>query len=92
MNPQIPIEGRIADVEALEQLFGKPVRTARQESDRLPADFQASIEQAPFPILATSGPDGLEMFARRPAIEAVVRRPPARRRITPVRRAPRSMP
>lgn len=64
MNPQVPVDGRIADVDALEQLFGKPVRTARQESDRLPADFQAFIEQAPFLILATSGPDGLDASAK----------------------------
>jgi PPOX class probable FMN-dependent enzyme len=64
MNPKIAVEGRIADVEALEQLFGKPVRTARQESDRLPAEFQAFVEQAPFLILATSGPDGLDASAK----------------------------
>jgi PPOX class probable FMN-dependent enzyme len=64
MSPHIPPEGRIADVAALEQLFGKPVRTARKESDRLPADFQAFIEQAPFLILATSGADGLDASAK----------------------------
>lgn len=64
MNLRTPVEGRIADLAALEQLFGKPVRTARQESDRLPADFQAYIERAPFLILATSGPDGLDASAK----------------------------
>lgn len=64
MKLHVPDEGRIADLETLEQLFGKPVRTARQESDHLPADFRAFIEQAPFIILATTGPDGLDASAK----------------------------
>ena len=64
MNLQVPVEGRITDLETLEQLFGKPVRTARKEADHLRADFQAFIEQAPFIILATNGPDGLDASAK----------------------------
>jgi PPOX class probable FMN-dependent enzyme len=64
MNLPIPVDGRIADVAALEALFGKPVRTARRESDRLPVEFQEFIEQAPFLILATSGADGLDASAK----------------------------
>ena len=64
MYRHVPDEGRIADLESLEQLFGKPVRTARQESDHLNAGFRAFIEQAPFIILATNGPDGLDASAK----------------------------
>lgn len=64
MNLHVPVEGRISDLETLEQLFGKPVRTARKEADHLRADFQAFIEQAPFIILATNGPDGLDASAK----------------------------
>lgn len=64
MNLQVPIEGRIADLETLERLFGPPVRTARKEADHLRADFQAFIERAPFIILATNGPDGLDASAK----------------------------
>jgi PPOX class probable FMN-dependent enzyme len=64
MNLHVPDDGRIADLETLEQLFGKPVRTARQESDRLHAGFRAFIEEAPFIILATTGPDGLDASAK----------------------------
>jgi PPOX class probable FMN-dependent enzyme len=64
MNLHVPAEGRISDLETLEQLFGKPVRTARKESDHLAADFQAFIQQAPFIILATNGPDGLDASAK----------------------------
>jgi PPOX class probable FMN-dependent enzyme len=61
---QIPVDDRIADLETLEQLFGAPVRTARKEADHLRADFQAFIEKAPFIILATNGPDGLDASAK----------------------------
>jgi PPOX class probable FMN-dependent enzyme len=64
MNLHVPDEGRIADLETLEQLFGKPVRTARQESDHLHAGFRAFIEEAPFIILATTGPDGVDASAK----------------------------
>lgn len=64
MNLHVPAEGRISDLETLEQLFGKPVRTARKEADHLRADFRAFIEQAPFIILATNGPDGLDASAK----------------------------
>ena len=64
MNLNVPLEGRISDLETLGQLFGKPVHTARKEADHLRADFQAFIEQAPFIILATNGPDGLDASAK----------------------------
>lgn len=58
------MESRIDTLEALEQLFGKPVRTARQESDHVHADFRDFIEQSPFLILASSGLDGLDASAK----------------------------
>ena len=64
MNPEPAVENRIDTLEALEQLFGKPVRTARQESDHVHAGFRDFIEQAPFLILASSGPDGLDASAK----------------------------
>jgi PPOX class probable FMN-dependent enzyme len=57
-------DGRIADLETLEQIFGKPVRTARQESDHLHAQFRTFVERAPFLILATTGSDGLDASAK----------------------------
>ena len=64
MKPDSANDGRIADLETLEQLFSKPVRTARQESDRLHAPFRAFVEASPFVILATCGADGLDASAK----------------------------
>jgi hypothetical protein len=64
MNPYAMADSRINDLESLEQLFGKPVRSARQESDHIHARFKDFIEQAPFLILASSGIDGLDASAK----------------------------
>lgn len=64
MNLLVADHGRIADLATLEQLFGKPVRTARQETDHVHAASRAFIEAAPFIILATTGPDGLDASAK----------------------------
>jgi PPOX class probable FMN-dependent enzyme len=64
MKPSFPAAGRISDLATLEQLFGKPVRTARQESEQLSADFRAFVEQSPFVIVATNGADGLDASAK----------------------------
>ena len=64
MNLEPAMESRIDTLEALEQLFGKPVRTARQESDHVHAVFRDFIEQSPFLILASSGLDGLDASAK----------------------------
>jgi PPOX class probable FMN-dependent enzyme len=64
MNLDALVEGRIANLETLEQLFGKPLRSARKESDHIHAGFREFIEQAPFLILASSGPDGLDASAK----------------------------
>lgn len=64
MTPDAVTEGRIDDLDALEALFGKPVRTARQEADHIHAGFREFIEHAPFLILASSGIDGLDASAK----------------------------
>lgn len=64
MNLEVPATDRISDLETLEQLFGKPVHTARKESDHLNAEFRSFIERSPFIILATNGPDGLDASAK----------------------------
>nr|WP_314631427.1 MSMEG_1061 family FMN-dependent PPOX-type flavoprotein [uncultured Noviherbaspirillum sp.] len=64
MHPELMMDDRISDVDALEQLFGKPVHTARQESDHIHAGFRAFIEEAPFIILASCGADGLDASAK----------------------------
>ena len=64
MHPDLILDNRISDLEALEQLFGKPVHTARQESDHIHAEFRAFIEEAPFIILASIGTDGLDASAK----------------------------
>jgi hypothetical protein len=63
-NLETVVESCLAELETLEQLFGKPVHSARQESDHLHASFRDFIEQAPFLILATSGLDGLDASAK----------------------------
>ena len=64
MNIDASMDKRINDLEALERLFGKPVHTARQESDHIHSGFQNFIEQAPFLILASCGIDGLDASAK----------------------------
>lgn len=60
MNLPDTSHDRIADLDTLEQLFGKLMLTARQESDRLHARFRVFVEAAPFIVLATTGADGLD--------------------------------
>ena len=55
---------RIADTAALERLYGVPVKTARKESDHLNEDFRRFVQQAPFVVLATNGPHGLDASAK----------------------------
>jgi PPOX class probable FMN-dependent enzyme len=64
MKPSIPAAGRISDLATLEELFGKPLRSARQESEHLGADFRAFVEQSPFVIVASRGADGLDASAK----------------------------
>jgi PPOX class probable FMN-dependent enzyme len=64
MNSTIPAAGQISDLATLEELFGKPVRSARQESEHLGAEFRAFVEQSPFIIVASRGADGFDASAK----------------------------
>lgn len=62
MNMQDPY--RIRDLNALEGIYGPPVKFSRKESDHIHADFREFILKAPFMVLATSGPNGLAASAK----------------------------
>jgi uncharacterized protein len=56
---------RIASVAALEALYGEPAETSlRKEVDHVHPLYRAMIEASPFAVLATSGPDGLDVSPR----------------------------
>ena len=56
---------RIADVAALEALYGQPAETSlRKEVDHIHPMYRKMIEVSPFAVLATSGPDGLDVSPR----------------------------
>lgn len=55
---------RIADLAALENIYGPPAKFTRKESDHIHAGFRDFIEKAPFMVLATSGPNGLAASAK----------------------------
>ena len=55
---------RITDLAALESIYGPPAEFTRKESDHLHAEFCRFIEEAPFMVLATSGPGGLNASAK----------------------------
>jgi len=55
----------VASVAELEALYGEPVPAAvTKELDHLIAETAAYIEAAPFVLIATSGPDGLDCSPR----------------------------
>jgi PPOX class probable FMN-dependent enzyme len=54
----------ISDMAALESLYGPPAKFTRQESDHIHEDFRRFIEKAPFMVLATRGPNGLNASAK----------------------------
>jgi PPOX class probable FMN-dependent enzyme len=55
----------IRDVEALQALYAKPVEAAViKEIDHIAPHYRALIEAAPFVLLATCGPDGLDCSPR----------------------------
>lgn len=55
----------IADLAALEALYGQPANTSiAKEVTRLTSGYRALIEASPFFVLATSGPDGLDASPR----------------------------
>jgi uncharacterized protein len=51
----------VTSVEQLEALYGKPLqRSLTKEIDYLSDHYRAFIEKAPFVVMATSGPEGLD--------------------------------
>lgn len=56
---------RILDIETLERLYGKPAAASvLKEVDYIHPHYKAFIGAAPFVVLATSGPDGLDVSPR----------------------------
>jgi len=56
---------RIRDTAALAALYGEPGETSiRKEVDSLHPVYRAIVEAAPFAVLATAGPDGLDASPR----------------------------
>jgi len=51
----------ITTIDGLEALYGKPAGAAvAKEIDHISAGYRALIEAAPFAVIATSGPEGLD--------------------------------
>lgn len=58
-------EHHVNSVEELEALYGPPVpRSLTKELDHLSAHYRAFVEAAPFVVVATSGPEGLDCSPR----------------------------
>jgi PPOX class probable FMN-dependent enzyme len=56
---------RIVTVDELEMLYGAPVtRSIDKEIDHISEHYQAFIEKAPFVVVATCGPEGLDCSPR----------------------------
>ncbi|MDQ9169159.1 pyridoxamine 5'-phosphate oxidase family protein [Oxalobacteraceae bacterium R-40] len=55
---------RIADLTALERIYGPPAKFTRKESDHIHSGFREFIERAPFMVLATCGLNGLAASAK----------------------------
>lgn len=60
-----PDPHRLDSVEALEEVYGAPVpRALTKEIDRLSAHYRAFVEVAPFAVVASVGPEGLDCSPR----------------------------
>lgn len=58
-------EHHVNSVEELEALYSPPVpRSLTKELDHLSAHYRAFVEAAPFVVVATSGPEGLDCSPR----------------------------
>ena len=58
-------EHRIDDLETLAALYGEPGETSiRKEIDHLHPHYRTLVEAAPFVVLATAGPEGLDASPR----------------------------
>ncbi|MBI1355129.1 MAG: pyridoxamine 5'-phosphate oxidase family protein [Acidobacteria bacterium] len=56
---------RITTTEELAELYGEPMELSlRKELPALSAGYRAFIEKAPFAVIATSGPEGLDCSPR----------------------------
>lgn len=56
---------KISDIKTLESLYGPPITAAiKKEVDYIHPHYQKFIEAAPFAVLATSGPQGLDASPR----------------------------
>jgi len=56
---------RITSIEQLEALYGTPVpRSIDKEIDHISDHYRAFIESAPFVVVASTGPDGLDCSPR----------------------------
>ena len=71
MNDERPSDERpgddhlIRDPAALEALYGAPLETSIvKQADRVTPEYRAWIEAAPFAVLATAGPGGLDASPR----------------------------
>lgn len=56
---------RITSIEALEAIYGTPVdRSLFKEIDHISDHYRAFIDKAPFVVIASSGPEGLDCSPR----------------------------
>ena len=56
---------RITSIEELEKLYGTPVQAAIvKEIDYISDDYRVFIDKAPFVVIATAGPEGLDCSPR----------------------------
>ena len=56
---------RVTSVDALELVYGAPVpRSLSKEIDHISEHYRAFIQKAPFVVVATSGPEGLDCSPR----------------------------
>jgi PPOX class probable FMN-dependent enzyme len=56
---------QISDIDTLEQLYGKPSEAStKKEVSYLHPHYRKFIEASPFAVLATSGPEGLDVSPR----------------------------
>ena len=65
MNAKVPDDHVLTSIEALEALYGTPKAAALvKEIGHVSDHYRAFIEAAPFVVLATTGPEGLDCSPR----------------------------
>lgn len=66
-------QGRITTIAELEALYGVPGRrSVVKEANRITAEYRAFIAAAPFVVLASAGPEGLDCSPRGDAVPVVM--------------------